>query len=230
LTRRSLPIFTRQRVGDPPADHDRIEHIRSAATGDEGRASNVDHAASDIPRSWICAVRKMSEGASVKHLRVEVMACQPTTELLFRQVVGRVSGGGINLESRAPLSWNLARDHPGMPGQFSSEARQDAEAVVLDLWIQAVGRWLLLGQAAVRLVPQCRPQERVLQMVAPDGAPGGIYYHWLRLVSTKSSFLLAPRSASNWLRQRESAGTRRLHETVSVQSDSKRDLGGPVYL
>jgi len=41
-------------------------------------------------KRWICAVRKISEGVDIKRLRVEVLANRPTTELLFRQVVGRV--------------------------------------------------------------------------------------------------------------------------------------------
>lgn len=39
---------------------------------------------------WICAVRKISEGVDIKRLRVMVMATKPGTELLFRQMVGRV--------------------------------------------------------------------------------------------------------------------------------------------
>jgi superfamily II DNA or RNA helicase len=39
---------------------------------------------------FICAVRKISEGVDIKRLRVLVMATRPTTELLFRQLVGRV--------------------------------------------------------------------------------------------------------------------------------------------
>jgi superfamily II DNA or RNA helicase len=39
---------------------------------------------------WICAVRKISEGVDIKRLRVCVIANRPTTELLFRQIVGRV--------------------------------------------------------------------------------------------------------------------------------------------
>jgi len=39
---------------------------------------------------WICSVRKISEGVDIKRLRVLVMATRPTTELLFRQLVGRV--------------------------------------------------------------------------------------------------------------------------------------------
>ena len=39
---------------------------------------------------WICSVRKISEGVDIKRLRVMVMANRPGTELLFRQLVGRV--------------------------------------------------------------------------------------------------------------------------------------------
>ena len=41
-------------------------------------------------KKWICAVRKISEGVDIKRLRVEVLATRPSTELLFRQVVGRI--------------------------------------------------------------------------------------------------------------------------------------------
>jgi superfamily II DNA or RNA helicase len=44
----------------------------------------------DSDQRWICAVRKISEGVDIKRLRVEIMATRPTTELLFRQMVGRV--------------------------------------------------------------------------------------------------------------------------------------------
>jgi superfamily II DNA or RNA helicase len=38
----------------------------------------------------ICSVRMLTEGANIPRLRVLVMACRPTTELLFRQLDGRV--------------------------------------------------------------------------------------------------------------------------------------------
>lgn len=41
-------------------------------------------------KRWICSVRKISEGVDIKRLRVEVLASVPGTELLFRQLVGRV--------------------------------------------------------------------------------------------------------------------------------------------
>ena len=39
---------------------------------------------------WVVSVRKISEGVDIKRLRVLVMASAPGTELLFRQIVGRV--------------------------------------------------------------------------------------------------------------------------------------------
>lgn len=39
---------------------------------------------------WLCSVRKVSEGVDIKRLRVQVLASVPGTELLFRQLVGRV--------------------------------------------------------------------------------------------------------------------------------------------
>lgn len=39
---------------------------------------------------WIVSVRKVSEGVDIKRLRVLVVASMPGTELLFRQLVGRV--------------------------------------------------------------------------------------------------------------------------------------------
>lgn len=41
-------------------------------------------------KKWICAVRKVSEGVDIKRLRVMLMASNPTSQLLFRQMVGRV--------------------------------------------------------------------------------------------------------------------------------------------
>jgi superfamily II DNA or RNA helicase len=46
---------------------------------------------------WICSVRKISEGVDIKRLRVMVMANRPSTELLFRQLVGRV----VRVDDRA---------------------------------------------------------------------------------------------------------------------------------
>jgi len=39
---------------------------------------------------WIVSVRKISEGIDIKRLKVCVLASYPSTELLFRQIIGRV--------------------------------------------------------------------------------------------------------------------------------------------
>jgi superfamily II DNA or RNA helicase len=45
----------------------------------------------DSDQRWICAVRKISEGVDIRRLRTMIMATRPTTELLFRQLIGRVA-------------------------------------------------------------------------------------------------------------------------------------------
>ncbi len=60
------------------------------AVSDDPRASRhiADFAASDRP--WIVAVRMVSEGVDIPRLRVGVHATNTTTELFFRQGVGRI--------------------------------------------------------------------------------------------------------------------------------------------
>jgi hypothetical protein len=60
------------------------------ATSDDPRASDLiaGYAAGDSP--WIVAVRMVSEGVDIPRLRIAVHATTTTTELFFRQVVGRV--------------------------------------------------------------------------------------------------------------------------------------------
>ncbi len=59
------------------------------ATSDDASASQkiLDFTASDDP--WLVAVRMVSEGVDIPRLRVGVFATTTTTELFFRQVVGR---------------------------------------------------------------------------------------------------------------------------------------------
>lgn len=60
------------------------------ATSDDPDASSriADFASSDDP--WIVAVRMVSEGVDIPRLRIAVFATTTTTELFFRQAVGRV--------------------------------------------------------------------------------------------------------------------------------------------
>lgn len=88
----------------PGADKNDDRHLQQVArlvkemTGDHPEVITHDdpEANTKIARfrrgtaRWICSVRKISEGVDIKRLRVMVMAARPSTELLFRQLVGRV--------------------------------------------------------------------------------------------------------------------------------------------
>lgn len=60
------------------------------ATSDDAGASDriAAYASSDVP--WLVAVRMVSEGVDIPRLRVGVYATTTTTELFFRQAVGRL--------------------------------------------------------------------------------------------------------------------------------------------
>ncbi len=60
------------------------------ATSDDPRASDRIAHFSDDMSPWIVAVRMVSEGVDIPRLRVGVFATNTTTELFFRQAVGRL--------------------------------------------------------------------------------------------------------------------------------------------
>jgi len=53
----------------------------------------------DVNKKWIISVRKITEGVDIPRLKVCVLASEPTTELLFRQIIGRV----VRVEKPEPL-------------------------------------------------------------------------------------------------------------------------------
>lgn len=69
---------------------DRLGTVSIVATSDDADASNriARFAAATTP--WIVAVRMVSEGVDIPRLRVGVFATNTTTELFFRQAVGRL--------------------------------------------------------------------------------------------------------------------------------------------
>jgi len=69
---------------------DRTGAKATVVTSDDKRASSkiAEFATSDEP--WIVAVRMVSEGVDIPRLRVGVFATTTTTELFFRQAVGRL--------------------------------------------------------------------------------------------------------------------------------------------
>ena len=75
-----------------------VEELVREITGDDpvvvkhddaGSADKIAKFRTSTDR-WLLSVRMVSEGIDIKRLRVGVMATAPTTELLFRQIVGRV--------------------------------------------------------------------------------------------------------------------------------------------
>lgn len=77
---------------------DRIGADAAVATSDDPEASERLDRFSRSTTSWIVAVRMVSEGIDIPRLRVGVYATNTTTELFFRQAVGRLvrwqAGGG----------------------------------------------------------------------------------------------------------------------------------------
>jgi superfamily II DNA or RNA helicase len=65
-------------------------HLPLVVSHDDAEANDIIAAYRNGAEKFICAVRKISEGVDIKRLHVLVMATRPTTELLFRQIVGRV--------------------------------------------------------------------------------------------------------------------------------------------
>jgi len=70
----------RQRFGVSP----------TIAVSDDPMASAKIHAFSSSTDPWIIAVRMVSEGVDIPRLRIGVFATNTTTELFFRQAVGRL--------------------------------------------------------------------------------------------------------------------------------------------
>ena len=75
--------------------------IPEIATSDDPKASAVINAFRDSASPWIVAVKMISEGVDIKRLRVGVYATNITTEMFFRQAVGRVIRvvGGLDDET-----------------------------------------------------------------------------------------------------------------------------------
>lgn len=66
---------------------------------DADSAAKIQRFRRDSSR-YICAIRQVSEGVDIKRIRIVLLATRPTTELLFRQIIGRA----------------VRVDDPGRPG------------------------------------------------------------------------------------------------------------------
>jgi superfamily II DNA or RNA helicase len=139
------------------------------ATSDDAGASDLIAAFAGSAQPWLVAVRMVSEGVDIPRLRVGVYATTTTTELFFRQAVGRL------------VRWTV-----GVPGQRSylfipDDARLRARA----FQIAEVRRHnlrrdaprIVADPAALDALPGPQPQEEqmslwsVISAVATDTSP-----------------------------------------------------------
>lgn len=87
-----LVIATDQQHARDIAELMRAKHGISpvVAVSEDAQASQKIQAFADSDAPWIIAVRMISEGVDIPRLRLAVFATTTTTELFFRQAVGRV--------------------------------------------------------------------------------------------------------------------------------------------
>ncbi len=84
----------------------------AVATSDDPAASDKIASFADSNQPWIVAVRMVSEGVDIPRLRVGVYATNTSTDLFFRQAVGRLVRFNGRLEQQAaymfiPDDWKL---------------------------------------------------------------------------------------------------------------------------
>lgn len=79
---------------------------------------------------WVAAVRKITEGVDIKRLRVLIMATRPTTELLFRQIIGRVVR--VDDEKRPGDATVFIAKFPTLVG-WATKIAEEAEAGLKDM-------------------------------------------------------------------------------------------------
>lgn len=128
----------------PGGDENDERHLRQVAkllervTGEEPEVVGHEDkdAAAKISRfrsgksKWICAVRMISEGVDIKRLRVMVMANRPSTELLFRQMVGRVVRNESNGKLKEHATVFIA-DFPQLR-EWAQQVADEAQAGIKD--------------------------------------------------------------------------------------------------
>lgn len=116
------------------------EEVVVATSDDPGASAKISDFATGSQR-WIVAVRMVSEGVDIPRLRVAVYATTTTTELFFRQAVGRVvrwtPGLGrqkafVFLPDDPRLRLHAARVAESRRHSLRSRAARDAEGEVGD--------------------------------------------------------------------------------------------------
>jgi superfamily II DNA or RNA helicase len=103
---------------------DRCGQPATVAVSDDPAASRRIGAFADSDAPWLVAVRMVSEGVDIPRLRVGVFATATTTELFFRQAVGRLVRWTPGLAEQT--AWLFVPDDPrlvGMAARIAEERR-----------------------------------------------------------------------------------------------------------
>jgi superfamily II DNA or RNA helicase len=103
--------------------HHRHRVVAVVATSDDPAASHRIARFAEGTAPWIVAVRMVSEGVDIPRLRLGVFATTTTTELFFRQAVGRLvrhTGGA----SRRERAWLFIPDDPKLRTWAATVAEQ----------------------------------------------------------------------------------------------------------
>ncbi len=146
---------------------DRIGVKAVVATSDDPNASRHISAFATGRDPWLVAVRMVSEGVDIPRLRVGVFATTTTTELFFRQAVGRivrwVPGAG-----RQPSYMFIPDDL-----RLRSHAQGIAEERRHSLRARGEDDGELGEQAGLDEVPQGREDEQLSMFAAVSATPAG---------------------------------------------------------
>ncbi len=133
------------------------------ATSDDPEASRRIARFRDAPDPWIVAVRMVSEGVDIPRLRVGVFATTTTTELFFRQAVGRlVRWRAQDEESRA---WMFIPDDSRLRAKAQQIADQRRHS------LRAVNARSAADREVAPL--EARPDEQLSMFAALSAVPVG---------------------------------------------------------
>ncbi len=133
------------------------------ATSDDPEASRRIARFRDAPDPWIVAVRMVSEGVDIPRLRVGVFATTTTTELFFRQAVGRLVRWRAQDED--PRAWMFIPDDARLRAKAQQIADQRRHSL----------RAANARPAAERddVLLEARPDEQLSMFAALSAVPVG---------------------------------------------------------
>jgi superfamily II DNA or RNA helicase len=154
--------------------HQRHGVRATVATSDDPAASHRIAAFAESTAAWLVAVRMVSEGVDIPRLRLGVFATTTTTELFFRQAVGRFvrhTGG----PARSERAWLFIPDDPRLRNWAATIAEQRRHSLRRN-WEEGDQPDLPEDPAALDEAPEEKEQLSLFEVLSAqvvDG-PGGL--------------------------------------------------------